>query len=217
MAGTSSCQPTYIIGGGQTFVLRNVETGGYLSAFSTYPLKQIYTSPTDSRLWFTYNTTTLQIKSAYSGLCLDDLGHGYSPQSSTFDTLGFNLCTESFTQQFVYQPGNKWLLNPNNPYDKCLDGNPSYSAIYGWYCPYGGTNHQWTVILICPSGIVISSLRYSPESSLLCRQSHEHCGRHQLFHLPRWDLQFNVWHHRQLHPLSGRKLLSHRLFSGTNM
>ena len=160
MAATSSCQPIYDIGGGgQTFVLRNSQSGEYLSAVSANPLQQISSSLNDSRLWFTYDTTTLQIKSAYNGLCIDDLGHGYSSQSSTSDTLALTGCTDSFTQQFVYQPDTGYLVNPNNAYDKCFDGNPSYPAIFLWSYPdtHGGTNHQWTITLICPPGTVKSA------------------------------------------------------------
>ncbi len=158
MAATSSCQPIYDIGGGgQTFVLRNIQSGEYLSAVSANPLQQISSSLNDSRLWFTYDTTTLQIKSAYNGLCIDDLGHGYSSQSSTSDTLALTGCTDSFTQQFVYQPGNNWFLNPNNAYDKCFDGFTGYGpAIYLWQCTEGATNHQWTITLLCPPGTVES-------------------------------------------------------------
>ena len=156
MAGMYSCQALYDIGVGQTFVLQNDQSGEYLSAVSTNPLQQIFSSPTDSRLWFTYDTTTLQIKSVYNGLCLDDLGHGYSSSSSTSDIMGFTSCTDSFTQQFVYQPGNKWLVNPNNVNYKCLDGDNAFDAIYVFYCPDGGTNHQWTITLVCPPGIVIN-------------------------------------------------------------
>ena len=76
MVGTSSCQPTYNIGDGHTFVLQNDYSGDYLSAVSTNPLQQISSSPSDSRLWFTYDSTTLQIKSLSNGLCIDDLRHG---------------------------------------------------------------------------------------------------------------------------------------------
>ena len=156
MAGMSSCQPIYDIGGGQMFVLQNDFSVEYLSAVIDYPAQQIYSSPTDSRLWFTYDTTTLQIKSTYSGLCLDNLGHGYSSQSSTSDTLALTTCGNSFTQQFVYQPGNKWLLNPNNVNVKCLDGDNAFNALYVFLCPDGATNHQWTITLICLPGIVVN-------------------------------------------------------------
>ena len=166
MAGNSSCQPIYDIGGGgRTFVLQNDQSGEYLSAVSDNPLQQISSSLNDSRLWFTYDTTTLQIKSEYNGLCIDDLRHGYSSQSSTSDTLVFNGCTDSFSQQFVYQFDTGYLVNPNNAYDKCIDGYIGYGHnIYLWYCPQGTTNHQWTIILVCPSGnvtnysIIIASL-----------------------------------------------------------
>ena len=158
MAGTSSCQSIFDIGGGHPFILQNNQSGEYLSAVSNPNLQQISSPPTDSQLWFTYDTTILQIKSLDSGLCIDDLGHGYSSQSSTSDTLALTFCTERSSQQFVYQPGNKWLLNPNNAYDKCFDGNPAFPAIYLWSCPdtHGGTNHQWTITLICPPGTLMN-------------------------------------------------------------
>ena len=176
MAGTSSCQPIYDIGGGQAFVLQNVDSGEYLSAVSTNPLQQIASSPTDPRLWFTYDTTKLQIKSLYNDLCIEDLDHGYSSSSSTSDTLAFTGCDYRIAQQFVYQPNNKWLLNPNNAYDKCLDGSPGYPGIYLWYCPDGGTNHQWTIILICPPGTVINYSIGIIVFITVRRKSHEHCG-----------------------------------------
>ena len=156
MAATSSCQPIYDIGGGQTFVLRNNQSGEYLSAVSADPLQQISSSLNASRLWFTYDTTTLQIKSAYNGYCIDDFLYGYWSQSSTGDIPGLSGCGDNFTQQFVYQPGNEWLLNPNNGFDHCFDGNPTISHIFLWPCTVGATNLQWTITLICPPGTVIS-------------------------------------------------------------
>ena len=154
MARSSTCQPIYDIGGGYTFVLKNVQSGEYLSAVSIKPMQQISSSLNDSRLWFTYNTTTLQIKSEYSGLCIDDLGHGYSSMSSTNDILAFTDCGNSFSQQFVYQPSTGYLVNPNNAYDKCIDGFTGYGHIYLWLCSDGGTNHQWTITVVCPPGIL---------------------------------------------------------------
>ena len=152
MAGTSTCQPIYDIGGGQTFVLQNVQSGEYLSAVSTNPLQQISLPLNDSRLWFIYDSTKLEIKSEYNGMCIDDLGNGYSSQSSTNDILAFTGCGYSFTQQFIYQPSTGYLVNPNNAYDKCMDGFTGYGHIYMWHCTSGATNHQWSIILICPAG-----------------------------------------------------------------
>ena len=154
MAGTSTCQPIYDIGGGQTFVLKNVRSGEYLSAVSTNPLQQISLPLNDSRLWFTYDSTKLEIKSEYNGMCIDDLGNGYSSQSSTNDILAFTGCGYSFTQQFIYQPSTGYLVNPNNAYDKCIDGW-YYPANFLQHCTSGATNQQWTIILICPAGNVI--------------------------------------------------------------
>ena len=154
MAGTSYCQPIFNIGGGQRFILQNVESGEYLSAVSNNPVKQVGYSSTDQRLWFTYDTSTMRITSTSNNLCLDDLYNGYSSQSSTGDTLGLTSCSSSPTQQFAYQPSTSYLLNPNNQYDKCIDGNPSYPALYVWYCPDGIQNHQWAVIPVCSPGEV---------------------------------------------------------------
>ena len=156
MAAKSSCLPIYDIGGGQIFALQNVQSGEYLSAVSGSYLKQISTSPNDTRVWFTYDTATLQIRSVNDSRCIDDLGNGFSSQSSTNDFLTFSACDGSFTQQFVYQPDTRFLLNPNNPYYKCIDGNPSLSTIFLYYCPDGIPNHQWTITLICPPGAVRS-------------------------------------------------------------
>ena len=155
MAGSSSCQPLYDLGNGQIFVLKNDQSSEYLSAIDNSSVKQIPSSPSDYRLWFTYDNITLQIKSSYNGLCLDDLGHAYSSLKSTSDTLAFTPCSYSITQQFVYQPDTNWIINPNNPYDKCLDGNAQFPSIYLWYCPDGNTNHQWNITVICPPGTVI--------------------------------------------------------------
>ena len=157
MVGTSSCQPIFDIGGGQTLVLRNAYSGEYLSAVSNSTLQQISSSPNDSRLWFTYDTNTLQIQSLHNGLCINDLWHGYSPNNSTSDTLAFSGCTNIFFEQFVYQPDTGYLLNPNNAYDKCIDGYPGYGpAIFLWQCTSGATNLQWTITLVCPPGSVTS-------------------------------------------------------------
>ena len=176
MAGNSTCQPIYDIGGGgHTFVLKNVQSGEYLSAVSNNSLQQISSSLNDSRLWFTYNTSTLQIKSGYNGMCIDDLGQGYSSQSSTSDSLAFTDCFNIFTQQFVYQPDTGYLVNPNNAYDKCMDGYIGYGHIYMWLCSDGGTNHQWAITLICPPGTVLSYdniISYSCSSLLI--GSHRH-------------------------------------------
>ena len=170
MAGTSTCQTIYNIGGGQRFVLQNVYSGEYLSAVSNNPLQQISSSLTDSRLWFTYDTSTMRIRSMYNSLCLDDLGHGYSSLSSTSDTLALTTCGTSSTQQFVYQPSTSYLLNPNNAYDKCIDGNSAYSALFLWSCPDGTLDHQWNIILVCPAGelsrpILLHSVSYISQVS----------------------------------------------------
>ena len=192
MAGTSTCQTIYNIGGGQHFVLQNVYSGEYLSAVSTNPLQQISSSLTDSRLWFTYDTSTMRIASTYAGLCLDDQGHGYSSSSSTSDTLALTTCSTSPTQQFVYQPSTSYLLNPNNAYDKCIDGNSAFSALFLWSCPDGTANHQWTVVLVCSPGELSQSFFSSPNN--------DECRR----------LLFSQRPGERLHSLSGRHLL-HRL------
>ena len=179
MAGNSSCQPIYDIGGGShTFVLQNNQSGEYLSAVSDNPLQQISSSLNDSRLWFTYDTTMLEIKSVYNGLCIEDLGHGYSSQSSTSDTLAFTGCDNRIAQQFVYEPDTGYLLNPNNAYDKCIDGFTGYGHIYLWHCTSGATNHQWIIILICPPGTITRFRQKLPtsSSSLLIRESYDYYG-----------------------------------------
>ena len=134
------------------FVLQNAYSNEYLSASNSNPVQQIASTPTDSSLWFTYDTISMRITSWYSGLCLDDSNNGYSSVSYTTDTLAFTTCGSSPTQQFVFQPDTSYLLNPNNPYYKCLDGNYAYPAIYLWYCPDGYANHQWIIILVCSPG-----------------------------------------------------------------
>ena len=97
----------------------------------------------------------MQIYNPYTNLCLDDEGNGYSSVSSTSDTLAFKPCSSSTSQQFAYFPWTKFILNPNNPYDKCLDSYNQYPAIYLWDCPKGGSNHQWNIILSCMPGTLI--------------------------------------------------------------
>ena len=157
---------------GQLFGIQSLYTNRYLttdpyfgvtstsnlrgSNTTTIPLKQSCANLYSSYNWFSYNSTTMQIYNPTTNLCLDDLGHGYSADSSVSDTLAFTPCSSSKTQQFAYFPSTQYLLNPNNPYDKCLDGNSQYPSVYLWQCPYGGKNHQWDVVLSCMPGILHS-------------------------------------------------------------
>ena len=132
MVGTASCQPIYDIGGGQPFVLQNDQSGEYLSAISNGPIELISSSPTDSRLWFIYNTTTFQIKSLYNGYCLDSWSSRYGC------SLAYTVCSDSFSQQFIYQPGNKWLLNPHS------------AAFNNCFALHGPSFRQWTIFITVP-------------------------------------------------------------------
>ena len=154
--GAYTCYAYFGINSGYPFAFQNSATGEYLSAISNTTLKQISSAHTDPRLWFTFDTLTFQMKSSYNGLCLDDLGRGYSPSSSTNDTVVFTKCRKSSTQQFVYDEGIKRIFNPNNGYEKCFDGNSSYPSIFLWNCLLGGADLGWNILLICPPGIVIS-------------------------------------------------------------
>ena len=128
----------------------SVRTSQFLSAASTNPLQQFAYSASDKNQQFQYDPVTRQIYSPSTGLCLDDMGAGYSSQSSSDDHLAFQTCGTSSHQQFVYQPQSQYLLNPTNAFNKCLDGGGT--TIYLWYCPDGGTNHQWVITLICSPG-----------------------------------------------------------------
>ena len=170
--GFPSCFASEIFDG-QLFGIQSLYTNQYLTADPygyptaqakisnlrgtnvTIPLRQGCSSLYNSYEWFTYNSTTMQIYNPATNLCLDDLGHGYSATPSTSDTLAFTLCSSSKTQQFAYFPSSKYILNPNNPYDKCLDGNNQYPEVFLWQCPYGGLNHQWEVVLSCMPGILV--------------------------------------------------------------
>ena len=66
--------------------------------------------------------------------------------------MAFTTCSASTTQQFAYFPAQKYLLNPNNAYDKCLDGNSAFPAVFLWQCTDGATNHQWTPLIVCAPG-----------------------------------------------------------------
>ena len=130
----------------------NISTSNLRGSNVTVPLRQGSLDLHSSYEWFSYNSTTMQIYNPATNLCLDDLGHGYTATPSTSDTLAFTRCTSSKTQQFVYFPSTKYILNPNNPYDKCLDGNNQYPEVFLWQCPYGGLNHQWDIVLSCMPG-----------------------------------------------------------------
>ena len=166
-AGFSSCFASEIFDG-QLFVIQSPYTSLYLSLGSPqtpYPLTNyrgniisLTQAPelfaySDSTL-FTYNSTTMQIYNPASNLCLDDLRHGYSALSSVSDSLAFTSCSSSKTQQFAYFPSTKYILNPNNPYDKCLDGNTQYPEVFLSLCPYDKLNHQWDFILSCMPGTI---------------------------------------------------------------
>ena len=122
-------------------------------------MEQPYSASVEKSYYFTYNSTTMQIYNPATNLCLDDLGHGYSVDSSTSDTLAFTPCSSSKTQQFAYFPSTKHIMNPNNPYDKCLYGNNNqYSEVFLSQCPYSGLySYQWDVVLSCMPGTDVLS------------------------------------------------------------
>ena len=167
--GFSSCFASQIFDG-QRFAIQSlftklnltadipdpVEPGPLIQASEGFSPNAFFTPANIYLDLFTYDSTTMQIYNPSTGLCLDDLGHGYSTDSSVSDTLEFTTCSSSKTQQFAYFPSTKYLLNPNNPYDKCLDSNYKYlfPDIFLWPCPYGDLNHQWDVILSCMPGII---------------------------------------------------------------
>lgn len=138
--------------GGQLFAFQSLYTNEYLSAANSHPLQQLPSTLSDPYVLFTYNSSTMQIYNPATGLCLDDMGHGYASVSSPSDTLGFEPCNSGKSQQFGYTIFTQYILNPNNPYDKCLDSNSQYPAIYLWSCPYGGVNHEWSTLLSCAPG-----------------------------------------------------------------
>ena len=148
--GASSCYMTDILGG-QPFSIQSAFTNRLLIA--TSPLRQVCTPYAVPYIQFTYNATSLQIYSPTTNLCLDDLGIGYSPGSASSDILAFKPCTQSKTQQFRYFPSTGYILNPNNPYNKCLDSNDQYPDIFQFQC--GSLNHVWHVLLSCMPGITM--------------------------------------------------------------
>ena len=164
--GLFSCFASEIFDG-QLFVIQSPYTSQYLTLGSpqTPPPLSNYRGNiisltqasalfaySDSTL-FTYNSTTMQIYNPASNLCLDDLRHGYSAISGVSDTLAFTPCSSSKTQQFAYFPSTKYILNPNNPYDKCLDGNNQYSEVFLQHCSADKLNQEWDVVLSCMPGI----------------------------------------------------------------
>ena len=162
MSGTGTCFSDNI-NNGQLFALWNIYSRMFLSARqdpSQSPSLAIQedTSPSDPNVQFTY-TSSRQIVNPSSQLCLDDLDHGYSAIDSTDDTLAFTPCKTpiSFTQQFAHSPEYLWIVNANNLFDKCLDGNYAFPHIFLYTCPEGATDHQWEVVQVCPAGIEQSS------------------------------------------------------------
>ena len=159
MSGTGACFSDSI-NNGQLFALQNVYSQMLLSArqnlsLSPSPAIQESTVLSDPNVQFTY-TSARQIVNPNSQLCLDDMGNGYSTADSTNNILAFTLCKTppSYTQQFAHSPDYLWVVNPNNLYDKCLDGNYAFPHIFLYTCPYGASDHQWNVVLVCPPGFV---------------------------------------------------------------
>ena len=160
MSGTDTCFSDSI-NNGQRFALQNVYSKMLLSArqdpsLSPSPAIQESTPLDDPNVHFIY-TSSRQLVNPNSQLCLDDLGHGYSTSDSTNDYLAFTACKTpiSYTQQFAHSPEELWLVNPNNLYDKCLDGNDAFPNLFLYTCPYGATDHEWNIVLVCPPGFVL--------------------------------------------------------------
>ena len=152
-AGSSSC---YLdgINNGQLFAIQSLSTNQILKVDvnSLGLVQECSSALTDPFSLFTYSPTTMQIYNPYTKLCLDDLGQSLTTTPSTSSNFLFKPCSTSTTQQFAYFPSTKYISNPKNPYDKCLDGNIQYPAIFLWQCPYGGLNHQWNILPLCMLG-----------------------------------------------------------------
>ncbi len=106
---------------------------------------------------FVYNSNSMALYNPSTNLCLDDLGNGYSTNSSLTDYLALKPCSNvtNPNQQFVYVPLTHHIYNPNNPYSKCLDGTTS--SVYMYTCDLGNNPgsdpyQRWTVIPVCAPG-----------------------------------------------------------------
>ena len=144
LPGSSTCF-LVSINNDQPFALANEELGLYLIETQSQVVQG--SSPSSLK----YDPSTLAIVSVSTGLCLDDLGGGYDQASSTA-YVAFRPCANSTSQQFIYLPLTHQILNPNNPYHKCLKG---YPPDYMSLCDGGGNPgsypwQRWSVFFCSP-------------------------------------------------------------------
>ena len=149
------------INSGQRFALLNVYSQRFLSARqdpdqnSSFVVQED-TLPSDPNVQLVYIFKLMhnsgQIFSPTTNLCLDDLNNGYSAADSTSNNLAFRSCTGSSNQEFAHSPESLWLINPTNPYNKCLDGNYAFPYIFLYTCPEGASDHQWIIVQVCSPG-----------------------------------------------------------------
>ena len=147
MPGSSTCFLANF-NNDQSFALRNEQDNSYLSDTQTSRVVK-----SNSPGIFNYDPNTMAIVSVSTNLCFDDLGEGYSQTS--YGYIGLQPCTNNTTQQFTYLPLTHQILNPNNPYHKCIDGGGS--PVYTPGCDFGGFPgwdiwQRWTIAPGCLPG-----------------------------------------------------------------
>ena len=148
MPGSSTCFLANF-NNDQSFALENERLGQYLDGAVTY---QVLNAALPSLL--KYDPNTMAIVGVLTNFCLDDLGVGYSQSYFGRAVAGWRPCTNSTTQQFIYLPLTHQILNPNNPYHKCLYGyEPEFMALCdGGGNPGSNTMQRWSIIGACSPG-----------------------------------------------------------------